>query len=144
MNEDRIKIEQRLKKINKYRNYKQRSHFLLNRKPRVCGEHKFLIPFGIGGYGSPPRMRGTRPVETKKPGDRGITPAYAGNTTLIFVCTSWLEDHPRVCGEHIRHNSPLLPLRGSPPRMRGTPYGYKVENGQYGITPAYAGNTIRP
>ena len=82
MNEDRIKIEQRLKKINKYRNYKQRSHFLLNRKPRVCGEHTTMCNVFIIWLGSPPRMRGTRDDDRRRFLRSWITPAYAGNTNI--------------------------------------------------------------
>jgi len=30
-----------------------------------------------------------------------ITPAYAGNTEVMLVIEVSLEDHPRVCGEHL-------------------------------------------
>ena len=52
----------------------------------------------------------------------GITPAYAGKSTVPFVVFLGLEDHPRLCGEK--------------PRV---PAALKV---QHRITPAYAGKSV--
>ena len=46
--------------------------------PRVCGEKSLHGKKGIGGLGSPPRMRGKDSLETVIKGHPGITPAYAG------------------------------------------------------------------
>ena len=73
----------------------------------------------------------------------GITPAYAGKSSLsaFFTAVSW--DHPRLCGE--KH--PLLPPPfadiGSPPPMRGKGSNYMQESDVSGITPAYAGKSRR-
>ena len=91
--------------------------------PRVCGEHsgircwKSLVP------GSSPRMRGARERAWPDSRLRGIIPAYAGSTRRrgcspatgrgssprmrgalkgFLLRTSYIWDHPRVCGEHHR------------------------------------------
>ena len=48
--------------------------------PRVCGEHVFVQQFDETALGSSPRMRGTPPHTQKEVFERGIIPAYAGNT----------------------------------------------------------------
>ena len=88
--------------------------------PRVCGEHK-TFPYGAAPRpGSSPRMRGTLGTTLKHLLNRGIIPAYAGNTARSACSSRLSRDHPRVCGEH-RLRAPWvdLPL-GSSPRMRGT------------------------
>ena len=71
----------------------------------------------------------------------GIIPAYAGNTDFISDIVASLWDHPRVCGEH-RSSSPNASKRsGSSPRMRGTPSTATFKEADWGIIPAYAGNT---
>ena len=50
--------------------------------PRVCGEHLLsrLTRFTVSG--SSPRMRGTRARQAAVARERGIIPAYAGNTVI--------------------------------------------------------------
>ncbi len=73
----------------------------------------------------------------------GITPAYAGSTFRSFLGFEICGDHPRVCGEHRAIFWHKKILMGSPPRMRGAlPLGIECLK-QLGITPAYAGSTIR-
>ena len=74
----------------------------------------------------------------------GIIPAYAGSTRHGSILAIDIQDHPRVCGEHItvvRHRR--LPS-GSSPRMRGalSEFGRKIVGGR--IIPAYAGSTACP
>ena len=111
--------------------------------PRVCGEH---IPRRIQHalhLGSSPRMRGT-PFERCDVSVRlGIIPAYAGNTCRRCCGCRQSEDHPRVCGEHNSCCLVIVRLRGSSPRMRGTPTCRVSVLRNGGIIPAYAGNTIR-
>ena len=49
----------------------------------------------------------------------GITPAYAGKSSAIFVPEKALEDHPRLCGEKWSISNSLFCALGSPPPMRG-------------------------
>ena len=50
-------------------------------------------------------------------------------------------DHPRGCGEHAKASQDYRPLKGSSPRMRGTPAGRRNHHRQPRIIPADAGNT---
>ena len=93
--------------------------------------------------GSPPRMRGTPHPFKNKIMLPGITPAYAGNTLRSQCSSIYTRDHPRVCGEHVFGDRPRNLHGGSPPRMRGTPDQAITQAISDGITPAYAGNTIR-
>ena len=84
--------------------------------------------------GTPFSFRSDRP-------DRGIIPAYAGNTWRLSRIGYRLRDHPRVCGEHFSGTLTPYPLTGSSPRMRGTQAFNIDEDSPVGIIPAYAGNT---
>ena len=91
--------------------------------------------------GSSPRMRGTHAARVL-PGHRpGIIPAYAGNTRVRPRSDRRPWDHPRVCGEHVILHQLLFAVRGSSPRMRGTPARSQCCVCCPGIIPAYAGNT---
>ena len=48
--------------------------------PRVCGEHAWVLRFGLWLLGSSPRMRGTPHAIGSAGPLGGIIPAYAGNT----------------------------------------------------------------
>ena len=48
----------------------------------------------------------------------GITPAYAGKTTLKNKTDSSSKDHPRVCGKDYEFYLVMREIGGSPPRMR--------------------------
>ena len=52
----------------------------------------------------------------------GITPAYAGKSPLSDHIQNKAWDHPRLCGEKLTLDSPLLNSTGSPPPMRGKVY----------------------
>ena len=52
------------------------------------------------GSGSPPRVRGKLDKNIEEETKFGITPACAGKTLKRMYLLSWLEDHPRVCGEN--------------------------------------------
>ena len=111
--------------------------------PRACGEH--LPPSEIDTWqaGSSPRMRGTRVRELLIGAGNGIIPAHAGNTYLRVVGVSALWDHPRACGEHTEYEILAILLRGSSPRMRGTPHQQLAVRYRVRIIPAHAGNTDR-
>ena len=89
--------------------------------PRVCGEHRTNATGADDQKGSSPRMRGTLPRGGLVAGDEGIIPAYAGNTHPAFATCGPNRDHPRVCGEHWVSRASTPSMRGSSPRMRGTP-----------------------
>ena len=68
--------------------------------PRVCGENAHGSQSPQGCRGSPPRMRGKRYIQCRRQLSVGITPAYAGKTSVQVRVYSRPWDHPRVCGEN--------------------------------------------
>ena len=109
--------------------------------PRVCGEHPEIRLLHGARLGSSPRMRGTPFAPYPADRQRGIIPAYAGNTHVELRTYSSCRDHPRVCGEHQSAPTKTVQRKGSSPRMRGTPNGVEYRIADTGIIPAYAGNT---
>ena len=109
--------------------------------PRVCGEHCGVCGAYFSCLGSSPRMRGTPSGHIQTDTRLGIIPAYAGNTISHGVRYAGLRDHPRVCGEHLDGWDAQSDLKGSSPRMRGTPSPAVCGRSRSGIIPAYAGNT---
>ena len=89
-------------------------------------------------------MRGTLHSEVPFIVGTGIIPAYAGNTLVDGLMQEGVRDHPRVCGEHDESMNPISVEEGSSPRMRGTLLVCHDGSFQYGIIPAYAGNTSEP
>ena len=111
--------------------------------PRVCGE-KVARPGQVGRQpGSPPRMRGKGASAVGAPRAAGITPAYAGKSVRLCPMCQWRRDHPRVCGEKICEGLGCRGALGSPPRMRGKGLLSKKCLLRGGITPAYAGKSVR-
>ena len=110
--------------------------------PRVCGEKLPVRRAAAGRAGSPPRMRGKVAAISAYNAAPGITPAYAGKSTLHRDDAPLSWDHPRVCGEKKRKGNSPHARTGSPPRMRGkVPAGF-LEVVQPRITPAYAGKRL--
>ena len=109
--------------------------------PRLRGEH-----YGDNGaywcqQGSPPPTRGTLRYKGGGASKRGITPAYAGNTCLLYLFLQPYQDHPRLRGEHCNSVVSVSSVTGSPPPTRGTRCLKSFKLFISGITPAYAGNT---
>ena len=88
--------------------------------PRIRGEHLWKLLMMIYLRGSPPHTRGTRGLCLMQKARKGITPAYAGNTSLAVFSTALLRDHPRIRGEHLRGYQAVRKKLGSPPHTRGT------------------------
>ena len=112
--------------------------------PRVCGEQTGFVVSPSVSLGSPPRVRGTDFLQAVNGKDSGITPACAGNRQSLPQQTSYLWDHPRVCGEQSTTVSGITTSRGSPPRVRGTASVIAMAGDEIGITPACAGNSRPP
>ena len=73
----------------------------------------------------------------------GITPAYAGKSSLQDFFVPGAGDHPRVCGEKENAECHVICGLGSPPRMRGKgPRGGNMR-ATFRITPAYAGKSVK-
>ena len=127
--------------------YAGKRHFLRNIRrhnwdhPRLCGEKRKLYASGYSYTGSPPPMRGKVfgcPALTHK---SRITPAYAGKSKQSFLDLLCIRDHPRLCGEKFRCRFSRIPLRGSPPPMRGKANANLNHLPPSRITPAYAGKS---
>ena len=71
----------------------------------------------------------------------GITPADAGKTGCALTQEDEKEDHPRGCGENLTTSPQNSASAGSPPRMRGKPFGGNYKKIRARITPADAGKT---
>ena len=95
--------------------------------------------------GSPPLARGTVQGAFEKSCRKGITPACAGNSEVVYSLLSLAQDHPRLRGEQwlTPVDDPTHP--GSPPLARGTVPPHPFFKVDAGITPACAGNSgLRP
>ena len=88
-------------------------------------------------------MRGkVKTLEAYMGNDR-ITPAYAGKSAQSQVHGHVLRDHPRLCGEKDADDISNYYLKGSPPPMRGKVIFLFLQLYEFGITPAYAGKSLR-
>ena len=109
--------------------------------PRVCGEKLEALANLAYMMGSPPRVRGKDGGDSPDAKMFGITPAYAGKSSLLLKMRAVRWDHPRVCGEKGQRQAGQYTKVGSPPRVRGKANGAKLEVFRVGITPAYAGKS---
>ena len=91
--------------------------------------------------GSPPRGRGKGVNVNCSADDIGITPAWAGKSTVVLPTPGYLWDHPRVGGEKLVFHVGQRGQRGSPPRGRGKDGESTGIGGADGITPAWAGKS---
>ena len=91
--------------------------------------------------GSPPRVRGKQSWTVTDDGQRRITPACAGKTTIWEDNYKGFKDHPRVCGENGATKNQMEWMGGSPPRVRGKLVGNGTLASMNRITPACAGKT---
>ena len=108
--------------------------------PRVCGERYHVLDgLGLEG-GSSPRMRGTHNEHQAAASHDRFIPAYAGNAVACRSSPAAMSVHPRVCGERVWVDFPVIRDVGSSPRMRGTRSGIDIDSRADRFIPAYAGN----
>ena len=109
--------------------------------PRVCGEQFSMWCSRNRETGSPPRVRGTVAGVICHAKPSRITPACAGNSSILrhVEYADW--DHPRVCGEQCEIVPRYRCIMGSPPRVRGTVHLRYTLDLSHRITPACAGNS---
>ena len=67
--------------------------------PAYAGKSAALLVQQGNEEGSPPPMRGKELLLKIDLQRRRITPAYAGKSGIITVEVSYMQDHPRLCGE---------------------------------------------
>ena len=111
--------------------------------PRVCGEHLARLNPCPPRAGSSPRMRGAPDRTRRGACGTGIIPAYAGSTRRSDRHCPAIQDHPRVCGEHMIWQASSRDTSGSSPRMRGAHAVVRSAAPVFRIIPAYAGSTGR-
>ena len=109
--------------------------------PRRCGEKGCSHAHAAIPYGSPPQVRGKVLAVRRHKGQRGITPAGAGKSWILFAlcCISW--DHPRRCGEKCAFGCANSRGTGSPPQVRGKELPLFQARPDLRITPAGAGKS---
>ena len=109
--------------------------------PRLCGEKRFAPASSSLVRGSPPPMRGKVVRVQRCQQVIGITPAYAGKSSMPSPLLMDIKDHPRLCGEKAPIPDSGTSLSGSPPPMRGKGCGVPLHVLSDRITPAYAGKS---
>ena len=107
--------------------------------PRLCGEKGAAGKDLQRSGGSPPPMRGKGNRLFSAFSAAGITPAYAGKSTLATAVADLPRDHPRLCGEKHKPDLFRTGRKGSPPPMRGKAEIFSRLFNTSRITPAYAG-----
>ena len=106
------------------------------------GGEKFLPLFtSKTSLGSPPHGRGKVISPSAKSACNGITPAWAGKSTIIVISRAWNEDHPRMGGEKLFRFHHQRKCSGSPPHGRGKVVYLSVSIFLARITPAWAGKS---
>ena len=109
--------------------------------PRLCGEKTQGFQIHIADEGSPPPMRGKVDPFRHRCRQTGITPAYAGKSSLPHRTAPTIQDHPRLCGEKVFLIHIHSVQYGSPPPMRGKVNILGIFFVVWRITPAYAGKS---
>ena len=112
--------------------------------PRTCGEQILSHLYHLSFVGSPPHMRGTDSETLPVAKKYRITPAHAGNRSPGINTQEGEKDHPRTCGEQRVFPYRFNFLLGSPPHMRGTEFSTRGIAQLLRITPAHAGNSVKP
>ena len=111
--------------------------------PRLCGEKRMIFLTRYTVIGSPPPMRGKVSLEHTALFEGRITPAYAGKSLDSWDMDLLREDHPRLCGEKLSQYAVSSAMTGSPPPMRGKVLSITPDGLNSGITPAYAGKSVK-
>ena len=107
------------------------------------GEKRSMKPSSWRRGGSPPRGRGKDDEHDDLDELLGITPAWAGKSTVRDQRVSVQEDHPRVGGEKSVTVILRVLTEGSPPRGRGKVCQHLPQRARSRITPAWAGKRRR-
>ena len=92
-------------------------------------------------HGSSPRLWGTLPFPCVDCGQLRFIPTPVGNTPNIARgCRHWAV-HPHACGEHVDGGTHWGDLRGSSPRLWGTPSQSRCKPSLGRFIPTPVGNT---
>ena len=107
------------------------------------GEKRKNLPSRSRPKGSPPRGRGKAQFGNCPYCHERITPAWAGKRKSTESVKSCKKDHPRVGGEKRLDAGHRNHTQGSPPRGRGKGGNLPGRVRPQGITPAWAGKSLR-
>ena len=110
--------------------------------PRMCGEHTSQPAWTAWRWGSSPHVRGAPTRNRQRNTANGIIPACAGSTGTSLSTGASSRDHPRMCGEHVKHLIKDGSVWGSSPHVRGALWRTGNERPSRGIIPACAGSTV--
>ena len=103
------------------------------------GEKNFSFCISNLTRGSPPHGRGKVRTRPSKAPPAGITPAWAGKSSVRSFIGRSRGDHPRMGGEKIVYDLPIKQEEGSPPHGRGKVIVQIDAPRPRRITPAWAG-----
>ncbi len=112
--------------------------------PHACGEHNVPTASAPLKYGSSPRVWGTQGGGRTEVVLRRFIPTRVGNTGSGISSAGTISVHPHACGEHGQCQGRRHPLRGSSPRVWGTPSGLADIAVRGRFIPTRVGNTPRP
>ena len=96
----------------------------------------------MGGFGSPPHVRGKDFLLFYRLFAQRITPACAGKSGTVYSVCCTHGDHPRMCGEKRAGLAGERSGLGSPPHVRGKVFVRVDCRVVHGITPACAGKSL--
>ena len=109
----------------------------------MCGKNFTCSARTKIALGSPPRVREKQLILQFINYTSRITPASAGKTFFYHVAMVDVQYRPHVCGKNFPSNFQATPVPGSLPRMREKRELEAEMTSYLGITPAYAGKTIK-
>ena len=109
--------------------------------PRMRGEHYAFLLVLVGELGSSPHARGALLETLPLVNLQGIIPACAGSTRTAGSRREEAWDHPRMRGEHGKHEPIVDEELGSSPHARGALSDLGEQQRHSGIIPACAGST---
>ena len=109
--------------------------------PRIRGEHPSECDEGHIVTGSSPHTRGALGLSVPPTAVLRIIPAYAGSTPFSLSPLLYLQDHPRIRGEHRVRRRRFRSGKGSSPHTRGARAWEGPRRSGGRIIPAYAGST---
>ena len=111
--------------------------------PHACGELWTATARLINGFGSSPRMWGTRNTLFPNITILRFIPTHVGNSARSGARICRTPVHPHACGELTLSHGRQRPLIGSSPRMWGTPCSNCHGAGCARFIPTHVGNSIR-